>query len=164
MRWNPKYSRLVLPSGQKVTLKPLAAITLELVLFCMHMMIPVILAVYKCIQKSCSVRMPSTARFCLVHLSHVKPMAFQLDLQLGEQRSHRVQVSRIEWVGHVVFGQNICDEQESVRWFVVVMQQPVHLSSEFGALSSHIFTQLMQNITADGRIALLGRNRCVQSP
>jgi hypothetical protein len=38
-------------------------------------------------------------------------------------------------------------EKENVRRHLVVMQQPVLLSPEFGAKSSHILTLLQQNVT-----------------
>jgi hypothetical protein len=63
--------------------------------------------------------------------------AFQLYLQSGKQR-------KVGWVGdhsHVVFGQKFPGEKRSVRWCVVVMQQPVHLLPKFGANSLHIFMQ-----------------------
>jgi hypothetical protein len=51
---------------------------------------------------------------------------------------------KIGWVredSHVIFGQNFPTERGSVRWCVVVMQQPVLLSPKFGAKSPHIFAQ-----------------------
>jgi hypothetical protein len=48
------------------------------------------------------------------------------------------------WVGdksHVIFGQKFLGEKGSVKWCVVVMQQPVILLPMFDAKSSHIFTQ-----------------------
>jgi hypothetical protein len=42
---------------------------------------------------------------------------------------------------HVFFGKKFPGEKGSVGRCVVVMQQPVLLSSKFGAKSSHIFTQ-----------------------
>jgi hypothetical protein len=49
----------------------------------------------------------------------------------------------------VIVGQKFPSEKESVRWCVVVMQQPVLLSPKFWAKSSHIFTQLPSNVTVE---------------
>jgi hypothetical protein len=43
---------------------------------------------------------------------------------------------------YVVFGKKFCGEKGSVRQCVVVMQQPVLLSSKFEVKYSHILTQL----------------------
>jgi hypothetical protein len=42
---------------------------------------------------------------------------------------------------HVVFGQKFPGEKGSVRWYIVMLQQPVLLSLKFGTNSSHILTQ-----------------------
>jgi hypothetical protein len=44
----------------------------------------------------------------------------------------------------VIFGQKFSAEKRSVWWCVVVMQQPVLLSPNFGAKFSHFFAQLAQ--------------------
>jgi hypothetical protein len=41
-----------------------------------------------------------------------------------------------------VFGEKFPDEKGSVRWCVVMMQQPALLSPEFREKSSHIFMKL----------------------
>jgi hypothetical protein len=41
----------------------------------------------------------------------------------------------------VVSGQKFCGEKGSVRWCVVMLQQPVLLSLKLGAKSLQIFTQ-----------------------
>jgi hypothetical protein len=63
--------------------------------------------------------------------------AFQFYLQLRKQR-------KVGWAGdnsHVVFGQQFSGEKVSLRWCVVMMQQPVFLLAKFGTKSSHIFMQ-----------------------
>jgi hypothetical protein len=45
------------------------------------------------------------------------------------------------------FGQKFPGEKGSVRWCVVMMQQPVLLSPNFGAKSLHIFMQSPYNVT-----------------
>jgi hypothetical protein len=50
--------------------------------------------------------------------------------------------------GHIDFVQKFPDEKESVRWCVVVMEQPVNLSLKFGAKSSHIFAISPYNVAA----------------
>jgi hypothetical protein len=67
----------------------------------------------------------------------VKFAIFQFYLQSGRER-------KVGWLGGdslVAFGQEFPGEKGSVRWSVVVMQQPVPLSPKFEAKSSHIFTQ-----------------------
>jgi hypothetical protein len=48
---------------------------------------------------------------------------------------------------HVAFGSNLPGEKGSVGLCVVVTLQKVLLSSNFGAKSSHIFTQSQLNFT-----------------
>jgi hypothetical protein len=48
---------------------------------------------------------------------------------------------------HGVFCQRILGENGSVRWCVVVMQQPVLLPLRLRTKTSHIFTQSPQNVT-----------------
>jgi hypothetical protein len=63
--------------------------------------------------------------------------AFQFYLQWEKQK-------KVGWMvgdSHVVFGQKFPGENGSVRWCVVIMQQPVLLSPKFEAKSSHILTQ-----------------------
>jgi hypothetical protein len=55
--------------------------------------------------------------------------AFQFYLQLGKQRK----VGWVEDDSLVVSGQKFPDEKGSVRWCVVMMQQPVLLLPKFGA-------------------------------
>jgi hypothetical protein len=64
--------------------------------------------------------------------------AFPFYLQSGKER-------KVKWVGgdsHGAFGKKFLGGKGSVRWCVVVMQQPVLLSPKFGAKHSHIFMQL----------------------
>jgi hypothetical protein len=61
----------------------------------------------------------------------------QFYLQSGKQRK----VGWVEDGSYVVFIQRFPGEKGSVRWFVVVNQQPVLLLPKFGAKSSHIFVQ-----------------------
>jgi hypothetical protein len=61
--------------------------------------------------------------------------AYQFYLQPGKQR-------KAGWAGddsHVVFGQKFPGKKGSVRWCIVMMQQPVLLSPKFRAKTSHIF-------------------------
>jgi hypothetical protein len=74
--------------------------------------------------------------FCLHHLNCVRLAAFRFYLQLGKRKSMVGGDDR-----HVVFGQKFPDENGSVRWCVVIMQQPVILLPKFRAMSSHIFMQ-----------------------
>jgi hypothetical protein len=65
-----------------------------------------------------------------------RPFSFSF-LQSGKQRS-------VGWViddSDVAFGTKLSAEMGSVRWCIVVMQQPVLLSPKVEAKSSHIFTQ-----------------------
>jgi hypothetical protein len=61
--------------------------------------------------------------------------AFQLYLQSKKQR-------KVEWMrddSHIVFGKNNPVEEGSVRWCVVMTQQSVVLSQNFGAKPRYIF-------------------------
>jgi hypothetical protein len=63
--------------------------------------------------------------------------AFRFYLKLEKKR-------KVELMGddsHFDFGKKFPGEKGSVRQCVVVMQQPVLLSSESGAKSAHILTQ-----------------------
>jgi hypothetical protein len=55
-------------------------------------------------------------------------VAFQFYLQSGKQ----IKVSGCGIDNHVAFGKKFCRENGSVRWYVVIMQQPVLLSPKFG--------------------------------
>jgi hypothetical protein len=68
--------------------------------------------------------------------------AFQFYLQSGIQRKVGCVRTTV-----ILFLVNIAGEKGSVRLCVVVMQQSVHLSPNFGAKCSHIFTQSPQNVT-----------------
>jgi hypothetical protein len=75
-------------------------------------------------------------QFCSDHLNCVKMADFQFHLQLEKQRN-------VGWVGddsHVLCGQKFSGEKGSVRWCVIMMQQPVPLLTKFGGNSSHIFS------------------------
>jgi hypothetical protein len=56
---------------------------------------------------------------------------------------------------HVVFGQKFPRGKGSVRLCVVLMQQPVLLSTKFGGKSSYIFKQSPYNVTVLRRIYCL---------
>jgi hypothetical protein len=61
-----------------------------------------------------------------------KMVAFPFYLQSGKK-------GKVRWVGdnsHVVFGQKFAGEKGSVKWCVVVIQQPVILLPKFRVKSS----------------------------
>jgi len=53
---------------------------------------------------------------------------------------------------HFVFRQKLLGEDGNVRWGVVIVKQPHLFSLKFGAMSSHVFMQLLQNVAAEPRI------------
>jgi hypothetical protein len=79
--------------------------------------------------------------------------AFQFYLLTGKQR-------KVGWVGMTVmfFGQKFPGEKESVRWCIVVMQQPFLLSPKFRAKSLHIFTQVQGKVFAHLHAVTLKRH------
>jgi hypothetical protein len=72
-----------------------------------------------------------------------KQQPFSLS-SIGEAvKSSKGQVRGVGWVGdnsHVVFGQKFPGEKGSVRWCIVVVQQPLVLSPKFRAKSAHFHT------------------------
>jgi hypothetical protein len=125
-------------SGQKLTLDLLATITLEVVPFRAYAPFPPILPFLNCILEVvfCD-DVQHRIRFCPQHLNCVNMAAFQFYLQSGKQKK----VGGVGDDNHVALGQKFHDEKGCVRRCVVVMQQPVLLSPNFGAKSSQIFTQ-----------------------
>jgi hypothetical protein len=116
-----------LPSGQKLTLSLLAIITLEIVPFRVYIPFPAFLPFFKCTLGFVFFEdVQHRYRFRLDHHNCIKMVAFQFYRQSEKQKKKKY--------GGV--------KNESVRRRTVVMQQPVLLSPEFGAKSSHIFTQL----------------------
>jgi hypothetical protein len=101
----------VLPSGQKLTLSLLATITLKVVPFHVYDVyapFPVLLPFLKCILEVvfCET-VQHCLQFCRSHLNCVKMGAFQVYLQLGEQRK----VGRVGEGSHLVFGKKFPGEK-----------------------------------------------------
>jgi hypothetical protein len=107
----------VLPSGKKLTFGLLATITLKEVLLCAYALFPEI-----------------HLRCCLYHLGCGQMATFQFYLEVGKQRK----VGQVGDNSHVVSGQKSTCGKGSVRWCIIMMQEPVLLS---GAESSHIIMQ-----------------------
>jgi hypothetical protein len=61
---------------------------------------------------------------------------------------------------HVVVSYKLCGFQGRVGGRVVVMKEPVVVAPKFRSLSSHIFSQASQNVTAEVRVdRSVGRNK-----
>jgi hypothetical protein len=127
----------VLPSGQKVTLGLLATINFEVVPFRAYTPFPALLPFFKCILE---------VMFCSTPPA-VLPRSPEFWQNGGLSVLSSVatgQVRQVGWTGdnsHFAFGQKFPGEKVSVRWCIVMMQQPVLLSSKFRVKPSHIFTQ-----------------------
>jgi hypothetical protein len=66
---------------------------------------------------------------------------------------------------HFVFRQKMLGEDGSVRRGVVMVKQPGLFSPKFGAKSSHVFTQSLQNCTVEPEIhSLACWDRCFALP
>ncbi len=109
MKCYPKFSGLLLPSGQKLILRLLATITLKVVAFHTYTSVPAILPFLKCILEAMFCEgVQHCLHFCLDHLNCVRLAAFQLHLQSKEQR--KISGSQVRRVGlveddsDVVFG------------------------------------------------------------
>jgi hypothetical protein len=132
----------LLPSGQKRTLGLLVTITLEVAPFRAYAPFPALLQSFKCILVVVFFEaVQQRLRFCLNHLSCFENGDLSIfSYSVGETEKRRVE----GWMGdesHFVYGENFPGETESMRQCVVVTQEPVLLSPELGAKSSHIFTQ-----------------------
>jgi hypothetical protein len=57
---------------------------------------------------------------------------------------------------HFVFRQKLLGDDENVRRGVVMVKQPGLFSPKFGATSSHVLTQLPQNVTEETRNSQFG--------
>jgi hypothetical protein len=86
-------------------------------------------AIFKCILEVFCEGVQHRMRFCLDYLSCVKMAAFQLYLQSADRKTSG------GWGATVMLfsGQNFSREKGSVRWRVVVRQQPILLSPKFRA-------------------------------
>jgi hypothetical protein len=103
----------VLPSGQSLTLSLLSIITLEVVPLRALCTVVSAFAIFKCILKSCSVKVfRNRLLFCFDHLNCVKLAAYQVYFQSGIQK-----VGRVGDNSHIVFRQNLLVEKkcETVR-------------------------------------------------
>jgi hypothetical protein len=110
----------VLQSGQRITLGLLSTFTLEVVPFRAYAPFPVLSQIFKCILEVVFCEgVQHRLRFCLEHLNCVKMEDFQFYLQSRKKRN-------VWWVG-----KTFRNEKGSVRWCVVVMQEPDLLSPMF---------------------------------
>jgi hypothetical protein len=126
---------LVLPSGQKLTLGLLAAITVKVVPFCAYARFPEFLPFFKCVLEVVFCEgVQHCLQFYLNHFICVKMVAFQFYLQLGKQKS------RVGGDDILFFVKISLVKKGNVRGCIVMMQQLVLLSPKFGVKSSHIFT------------------------
>jgi hypothetical protein len=71
-----------------------------------------------------------------------KPFSFIFNRRNRDKSQGATQVIMVSGDdNHVAFGQKFPDEKGSVKWCVVMMQQPVLLLPKLGAKSLHIFKQ-----------------------
>jgi hypothetical protein len=116
-------------------------ITLELAPF------PALLTFLKCILEVVFFEgVQHRLRLRLDHVSYVKMAASSFRVT---ENSHGAMSS--EWVGWgtaamLLLVKEIPGRKGSVKWRVVVLQQPVMLSPKFSAKSSHIFMKSSQNV------------------
>jgi hypothetical protein len=138
----------VLPSSQKTNFGPIGTIILEVVPFHAYALFPALLPIFlNASWKSCSVRVfSSTCYFALI--TSVVSNDGIFDRGKWKNRRGPVQTSRMGgWRddSHVAFGKKFPDESGCVRWWVLLMQQPVLSSPKFGVKSSHITSGQIHN-------------------
>jgi hypothetical protein len=95
-------------------------------------------------------------RFGLALLNVIKKLSFNLQFLFWKyEELTGCQIRAVQWVGddsYFVFRQKLSGEDRSVRRGVVMVKLPGMISPNFGAKSSHVFTQSLQTFAEETEI------------